>query len=140
MAPPKTPLCTVDVIIQLPGERIVLIKRKNPPHGWALPGGFVDVGEPLHVAAVREAKEETGLAVELSEQFFTYSDPLRDPRGHTVSTVYLGTADGAPRGADDAEEAQVFPLSSLPPDLAFDHGAILRDFVEYKRTGKRRKI
>lgn len=140
MAPPKTPLCTVDVIIQLPGERIVLIKRKNPPHGWALPGGFVDVGEPLHVAAVREAKEETGLTVELSEQFFTYSDPSRDPRGHTVSSVYLGTADGVPRGADDAEDAQVFALGSLPPDLAFDHGAILRDFVEYKRTGKRRKI
>lgn len=140
MSPPKTPLCTVDVIIQLPQDRIVLIKRKNPPHGWALPGGFVDVGEPLHDAAVREAQEETGLAVDLSEQFFTYSDPARDPRRHTISTVFIGWAEGEPRGADDAAEARAFPVDQLPGELAFDHGTILSDFFAYKRTGKRRKI
>lgn len=136
----KNPTPTVDCIIELPGERIVLIRRKNPPLGWALPGGFVDEGEPLHAAAVREAREETGLTVELVEQFFTYSDPKRDPRKHTVSTVYIGRAQGEPQGADDAAEAKTFPLTALPPDLCFDHGTILSDYLAYKRTGQRRKI
>ncbi|MBX5482148.1 MAG: NUDIX hydrolase [Myxococcaceae bacterium] len=136
----KTPLVTVDCLIELPGDRIVLIRRKNPPLGWALPGGFVDVGEKLHDAAVREAKEETGLSVDLTEQFFTYSDPARDPRRHTISTVYIGWAEGEPRGADDAAEARAFGLDELPTDLAFDHGQILADYLAYKRTGKRRKI
>ena len=136
----KNPVPTVDCIIQLPGDQIVLIRRKNPPHGWALPGGFVEVGESLHVAAIREAKEETGLSVDLSEQFFTYSDSFRDPRGHTLSTVYIGWAEGTPQGADDALEAKGFPLHALPHDLCFDHGAILADYLAYRRTGKRRKI
>lgn len=136
----KNPTPTVDCIIELSGERIVLIRRKNPPLGWALPGGFVDEGEPLHAAAVREAREETGLTVELVEQFFTYSDPKRDPRKHTVSTVYIGRAQGEPQGSDDAAEARAFPLNALPPDLCFDHGTILSDYLAYKRTGQRRKI
>ncbi|MGA9519922.1 MAG: NUDIX hydrolase [Myxococcaceae bacterium] len=140
MPPPTTPLVTVDCIIQLSGDRIVLVRRAHPPIGWALPGGFVDVGETLHDAAIREVHEETGLAVDLSEQFFTYSDPARDPRRHTVSTVFIGWAEGAPHGGDDAAEARAFPLDALPTDLCFDHGTILSDFITYKRTGKRRKI
>ena len=140
MPPPKTPLVTVDCIIQLPGDRIVLVRRAHPPLGWALPGGFVEVGEKLHEAAVREAQEETGLGVDLSEQFFTYSDPARDPRGHTISTVFIGWAEGTPRGGDDAAEARAFVLDALPPDLCFDHGTILADFLAWKRTGKRRRI
>src|SRR5689334_10761391 len=92
----KNPIPTVDCIVELPRDRIVLIRRKNPPEGWALPGGFVDEGETLHSACVREVKEETGLEVDLSEQFFTYSDPARDPRKHTLSTVYIGWAEGEP--------------------------------------------
>ena len=94
----KNPTPTVDCIVELPGDRIVLIRRKNPPLGWALPGGFVDEGEPLHAACVREVKEETGLEVDLSEQFFTYSDPARDPAPAHLSTVYIGWAEGEPRG------------------------------------------
>jgi len=136
----KNPVPTVDCIVELPGDRIVLIKRKNPPHGWALPGGFVDEGEPLHAACVREVREETGLEVDLSEQFFTYSDPRRDPRRHTISTVYIGWAEGEPSGSDDAAEARAFTLDTLPRELAFDHSTIIADYVAYKRTGKRRKI
>ncbi|QSQ27890.1 NUDIX hydrolase [Pyxidicoccus parkwayensis] len=140
MAEYRNPKPTVDCIIELPGERIVLIRRKNPPVGWALPGGFVDEGEALHTAAAREALEETGLTVKLLEQFFTYSDPKRDPRQHTISTVYLATAEGEPKGADDAAEARTFPLDALPQDLCFDHGTILSDYRTYKRTGQRRKL
>ncbi len=140
MAAYKNPIPTVDCIVELPRDRIVLIMRKNEPVGWALPGGFVDEGEPLHVACVREVKEETGLDVDLSEQFFTYSDPSRDPRKHTVSTVYIGWADGEPSGSDDAADAKAFTLDALPKDLVFDHGTIVSDYVTYKRTGKRRKI
>lgn len=136
----KNPTPTVDCIVELPGERIVLIKRANPPIGWALPGGFVDEGEPLHKACVREVKEETGLEVDLSEQFFTYSDPARDPRKHTISTVYIGWAEGEPKGSDDASEARGFPIAELPTDLCFDHGTIVADYLNYKRTGRRRKI
>ena len=136
----KNPTPTVDCIVELPRDRIVLVRRKNPPVGWALPGGFVDEGETLHAACVREVKEETGLEVDLSEQFFTYSDPARDPRRHTISTVYIGWAEGEPHGGDDAAEAKAFALDALPNELAFDHGNILSDYVTYKRTGKRRKI
>ena len=136
----KNPTPTVDCIIELSGNRIVLIRRAKPPLGWALPGGFVDEGEPLHVAAAREAKEETGLTVEVLEQFFTYSDPKRDPRKHTVSTVYIVRADGEPQGGDDAAEARAFPVGGLPQELCFDHGTILADYLAYKRTGQRRKI
>lgn len=136
----KNPKPTVDCIVELPRDRIVLIKRKNEPIGWALPGGFVDEGEPLHKACVREVKEETGLEVDLSEQFFTYSDPSRDPRQHTISTVYIGWADGEPSGGDDASEAKGFSLDALPTPLVFDHGTIIDDYLTWKRTGKRRKI
>jgi 8-oxo-dGTP diphosphatase len=134
---PTTPALTVDVIIETAGG-VVLIERAHPPPGWALPGGFVDVGEPLARAARREAKEETGLDVELVEQFFAYSDPTRDARGHTVSVVFVGrVADGAqPVGADDAARAGVFALDALPP-LAFDHATILDDYKRWRVTGRR---
>ena len=115
---------------------LVLIERRYPPHGWALPGGFVDVGEPLWRAAVREAKEETSLDVELYEQFFTYSDPARDPRRHTISTVFLGRARGLPTAADDAQNLGVFAEDELPA-LAFDHAQILADYFAFLRTGRR---
>jgi 8-oxo-dGTP diphosphatase len=138
---PVTPPVTVDVVVQLPiGDSlgVVLIERKHPPPGWALPGGFVDVGEPLAKAALREAREEISLDLELVEQFFAYSDPARDPRGQTVSVVYLARArDGAvPRAADDAQSVRVFPWDSLPP-LAFDHALILADVRRYLTTGQR---
>ena len=137
---PQTPLCTVDTIIHLvehPLHRadrpaLVLIERKHAPLGWALPGGFVDVGESVADAARREALEETSLEVELLEQFYTYSQPTRDPRRHTVSTVYIGKARGAPRAADDAKNLGVFTADALP-ELAFDHGQILADYFEYLR-------
>jgi 8-oxo-dGTP diphosphatase len=136
---PRTPLTTVDTIIEISTGGIVLVERKNPPHGWALPGGFVDYGESLEVAAVREAKEETCLDVTLIEQFHTYSDPQRDPRHHTVSTVYLAIADGAPRGGDDAQDARVFIENELPSPIVFDHSKILTDYFRYKKTGQRPK-
>jgi 8-oxo-dGTP diphosphatase len=140
MAVLKNPVPSVDIIIELPGDRIVLIRRKEPPLGWALPGGLVNEGETLHAAAIREAREETGLSVDLSEQFFTYSDPARDERRHTLSTVYIGWAEGTPKGGDDAAEARAFPISGMPTYLCFDHATIVTDFLVYRRTGKRRKI
>jgi 8-oxo-dGTP diphosphatase len=131
----KNPVPTVDILIELDGG-IVLIERKNPPHGWAIPGGFVDEGEPLWVAAAREAKEETSLDVELTEQFHTYSDPRRDPRRHTVSTVFLARASGRPIAADDAKSIGVFTEQGLP-SLVFDHDAIVADYFRYKQTGAR---
>jgi len=135
---PRNPVPTVDIIIELEGGRIVLIKRKNPPPGWALPGGFVDYGESVEAAAVREAREETGLSVELVEQFHTYSDPGRDPRQHTISVVFIARAEGEPRGADDAAEARGFEPDRLPEQVAFDHREIVSDYLEYKRTGVRK--
>ncbi len=123
----QSPVPTVDVIIRA-GGGVVLVKRKFPPLGWALPGGFVDEGESLEAAAVREALEETGLVVRLARQFHTYSDPARDPRRHTISTVFLADADGVPRGGDDAAEARIFPAGELPP-LVFDHAQILADYL-----------
>jgi 8-oxo-dGTP diphosphatase len=123
------PRLTVDVIIELPRDRLVLIRRRNPPPGWALPGGFVDAGETVEQAARREALEETSLSVELIRQFHVYSDPARDPRGHTVSLVFIGRAEGTPSGADDAAEARAFPRDELPEPLAFDHGQILADYL-----------
>ena len=122
----KNPVPTVDIIIEI-DSGIVLIERRNPPHGWALPGGFVDYGESFEQAAVREAQEETGLRVELARQFHTYSDPNRDPRQHTASTVFIATATGNPVGADDALQAGIFNQSNLPP-LVFDHARILDDY------------
>jgi 8-oxo-dGTP diphosphatase len=136
----RNPAPTVDVVIRLAGDRVVLIRRRNPPHGWALPGGFVDEGEPLDRAAAREAREETGLAVTLEEQFHSYSDPRRDPRRHTISTVFLGVACGEPRGEDDAAEARAFSWDALPAELVFDHREILADVRRYLLTGARRPL
>jgi 8-oxo-dGTP diphosphatase len=134
----RNPLLTVDIIIEL-SDGIVLIERKNPPHGWALPGGFVDYGESVESAAVREAEEETSLEVVLTEQFYTYSDPARDARHHTVSTVFIATAQGIPRGDDDAKAARAFQEDFLPAPLVFDHTKILRDYFLFKKTGRRPK-
>ncbi len=128
----KNPVPTVDIIIETP-EGIVLIERKNPPFGWALPGGFVDYGETLEEAAVREAKEETGLDVKLLRQFHAYSDPSRDPRQHTITVVFVAEAQGVPRAADDAKNARAFRPEEIPFDkLAFDHGQILKDYLQGK--------
>lgn len=127
----KGPGLAADIIIELTGgpRRIVLVRRKNPPLGWALPGGGVDYGETAEAAAIREAFEETGLWVSLVRQFHTYSDACRDPRGHTVSVVFIATASGEPRGGDDASDACAFSLDSLPEDIAFDHREIIGDYT-----------
>ncbi len=126
---PRNPFCTVDVIIEI-GHGIILIKRKNPPSGWAIPGGFVDYGESLEDAVIREAKEETGLDIRLKKQFHTYSDPKRDPRHHTISTIYIATASGEPKAGDDAKEVGIFNKDSLPEEIAFDHRQILEDYFD----------
>ena len=135
----RNPLPTVDIIIELPAGEIVLIERKNPPQGWALPGGFVDYGESLEAAAAREAFEETSLRVQLVEQFYSYSKPERDPRHHTIATVFIATANGSPLGADDALQARAFTEASLPKSIVFDHPKILADYFHYCRTGQRPK-
>ena len=124
----RNPLPTVDVIIEIESKGIVLIRRKNPPYGWAIPGGFVDYGESLEEAARREAKEETNLDVRGLRQLHTYSDPRRDPRHHSISTVYVAEATGFPRAKDDALDVGVFTESTLPDEIAFDHRAILDDY------------
>lgn len=126
----RNPYPTVDVIIEMGDRGIVLIMRKNPPRCWALPGGYVDYGESLEEAAVREAREETSLEVKLIRQFHSYSDPHRDPRQHNISTVFIAQAKGDPVAADDAARVSVFPLDRLPRELAFDHEEILRDYRE----------
>lgn len=139
MTLPITPVLAADIIIELidrPGSPIVLIERRNPPYGWALPGGFVDVGETLEQAAVREAKEETALTVTLKALLGCYSDPRRDPRGHTVSAVYVSEARGEPRAQDDAKKVGIFTLERFPTVLAFDHAQILRDYARYRKEGQ----
>lgn len=136
---PRNPFPTADVIIEI-NEGIVLVKRKNEPHGWAIPGGFVEYGESLEDAAVREAREETSLDVKLLRQFHTYSDPSRDPRFHTITTVFIGKADGIPHGADDALDALVFKEDTLPSPIVFDHKKILADyFLEKKERAVKNK-
>ena len=127
------PLPTVDIIIELAGKGIVLILRKNEPRGWAIPGGFVDYGESLEAAALREAKEETGLKVTLTGQLHTYSRPDRDPRHHTITTVFTATAAGTPRAADDAREIGIFTTANLPRPLMFDHAEILTDYFRARK-------
>ncbi len=136
---PRTPLLATDIIIELadrPGLPIVLIRRRHPPVGWAIPGGFVDVGERLEAAAMREAREETSLEVSLKALLGCYSDPRRDPRGHTVSVVYIAESRGEPRAQDDAAATAVFSVDDLPSDLAFDHASILEDYRRYRRNGR----
>lgn len=134
----RNPAPTVDIIIELidiPHRPIVLIERHNPPFGWAIPGGFVDYGEAVEVAAQREALEETGLQVELITQFHVYSDPSRDERQHTISIVFVATATGEPQAGDDAKNIGIFEPWCVPTNLCFDHDQILRDYWRYRHYG-----
>jgi 8-oxo-dGTP diphosphatase len=138
MSRPVTPALAVDTIIEMadrPGRPIVLIERRNPPHGWALPGGFVDVGETLEAAAVREAREETSLDVQLRLLLGVYSRPSRDPRGHTVTPVFIAEATGTPCAADDARHLDLYLPQHCPP-LAFDHDLIIADYLHWLETGQ----
>ncbi len=135
---PETPLLAADIIIEplaSPG-RIILIERLNPPHGYALPGGFVDVGESLEQAAVREALEETSMQVTLKTLLGCYSNPARDSRGHTVSAVYIAEGRGEPEARDDAKSLMLIDPRNLPQPLAFDHALILRDYIHYLESGE----
>ncbi len=138
----RNPTPTVDIIIEVDG-RVVLVERKNEPHGWALPGGFVDEGETVEHAAVREAEEETNLKVTLESLLYVYSDPRRDPRQHTMTTVFAATADGEPYGGDDARTARLFTREeildseALLNELVFDHGRILKHYFKFCDTGER---
>lgn len=128
----RNPVPTVDIIIETSGG-IVLIERKNEPKGLALPGGFVDYGETLEAAAVREALEETSLHITNLRLLGCYSDPARDPRQHNISTVFVAEASGTPAAADDAADLAVFPLNDLPPVLCFDHRKILDDYLRFRK-------
>lgn len=132
----RNPTPTVDIIIEL-GREIVLIQRDREPLGWALPGGFVDEGETIEQAAIREALEETCLEVKLQELLYVYSDPRRDPRKHTMSCAFIARAQGTPRAADDARAVQLFDIHRLPQELCFDHGLILQHYLRYRRSGER---
>lgn len=139
MPKPVTPLLTADIIIELvdrPERPVVLIERKHPPFGWAIPGGFVDVGESVEAAAIREAQEETSLEVSLRVLLGVYSTPERDPRGHTASVVYVAEAHGSPVAQDDARSVGVFSLDRLPSSLAFDHRQILDDYRVYREASQ----
>ncbi|MCF6204798.1 MAG: NUDIX hydrolase [Methylococcaceae bacterium] len=139
MTLPITPLLAADIIIELvdfPGRPIVLIERANPPFGWAIPGGFVDIGETVEQAAIREAKEEVCLDVKLTVLLGIYSNPKRDVRNHTVTAVYIAEASGKPKAADDAKNCELFNLSKLPSQLAFDHNLVLQDYQMYRSSGK----
>ena len=134
----RNPIPTTDIIIEVTredGKRgIILIERKNPPYGWAIPGGFVDYGESLEQAAVREAKEEKSLDIQLEHQMHTYSDPSRDPRKHTISTVFIASAKGIPVAQDDAKEIGIFTENEITFPLTFDHRQILDDYFAFRRA------
>ena len=139
----RNPAPTVDIIIELidrPERPIVLIERKNEPFGWAIPGGFVDYGESIETAAIREAEEEVSLNVELVEQFYVYSDPERDPRQHTLAMVFIAAAKGEPIAADDAKSLGIFHQRDLPQNLCFDHDRIMHDYWHYRNYGLRPRI
>lgn len=133
----RNPTPTVDIIIELDGRGIVLIERLKQPLGYALPGGFVDEGESLEHAAMREAKEETDLDVELLELLYVYSNPTRDPRQHTMSTVFIARAHGTPRAMDDAAAVHIFNMNEVPKHLCFDHAEIIEDYVRFRLHGER---
>jgi len=135
----RNPLVSVDIIIEI-NDKIVLIQRVNPPYGWALPGGFVNYGESLESSAIREAKEETSLEVTLQEQFHTYSDPDRDPRHHTVTTVFIGKGTGTPKPADDAKRVGLFTRDRLPEPIVFDHRNIIGDYFRYREGASKNAI
>jgi 8-oxo-dGTP diphosphatase len=138
MPKPVTPLLTADVIIEMPlidDRPIILIQRKYEPFGWAIPGGFVEVGETIATAARREALEETSLDVELDVLLGIYSDPKRDFRGHTACAVFVGNASGKPLAADDAKDIALFDPFNIDVELAFDHRQILEDYGDYRREG-----
>lgn len=128
----RNPAPVVDILIEYMGG-IVLIERKFEPLGWAIPGGFVDYGETVEQAAVREALEETSLEVRLTGLIGVYSDPLRDPRQHTISTLFVAEGRGCLRAADDAKNAGVFQPSDLPSPLVFDHGKMISDYGSWKK-------
>jgi 8-oxo-dGTP diphosphatase len=139
MYKPVTPLLAADTLIELidlPGRPFVLIERANPPYGWAVPGGFVDVGETMESAAVREAKEEISLDIRLTALLGIYSNPKRDPRNHTVTACYVAEAHGMPVAADDAKNCGIFTFDNLPAELAFDHAMVLDDYRNYRLTGQ----
>jgi 8-oxo-dGTP diphosphatase len=139
MPRPVTPPIAADIIIELvdrPERPILLIERKYPPLGWAIPGGFMDVGETIEQTAMREAEEEISLPVTLKALLGIYSHPERDPRGQTVSAVYVAEARGEPRAADDAANVQLFTPDNLPDILAFDHAQILQDYLRYRQDGQ----
>lgn len=129
----RNPVPTVDIVIEY-GDGIVLVKRKNFPFGWALPGGFIDYGEDAESAALREAREETGLTCAVRALLGVYSDPKRDPRSHTISTVYIARGSGTLRAADDAADACVFVPGDFPAEMAFDHARILNDYLALQQT------
>ena len=130
----KNPLPTADVIVSI-GGKVVLIRRRNPPYGWAIPGGFIDWGESAEDAAAREMHEEIGLELTGLRQFHTYSDPSRDPRGHTITVVFTAEAVATPRAGDDAADAGLFDPADPPKPMAFDHASILEDYRKYLETG-----
>ena len=135
MPRPQCPPIAADVIAEI-GDKIVLIERRNFPSGWAIPGGFVDFGETVEQAAIREAREEISLEVEIRALLGVYSRPDRDPRGQTITVVYVAKAKGVPRGDDDAKRAALFDPRHPPLPLAFDHAAILADYVRFLDTGE----
>ncbi len=136
----RNPFPAVDIIIEYQDQGVVLIERRNPPYGWALPGGFVEYGESLEQAAAREAREETGLEVEVLGQLHTYSDPRRDPRQHVITTVFVAQATGLLQAASDARAAAVFPPAEPPEPMAFDHGQILQDYLKVRHLWRARLL